>query len=219
MMMADSDIKAAMQAGDLVIGNFNESSLQASSYDARVGQRALLGGTDAEINIPEKGAVTIRPGEFVLIVTREKFKLNATIAGNLGIRSYYSRKGLVVLAGLQVDPGFEGHLVIGGFNAAPRRLVLDYESPFVTVEFHRLAGRVEKPFVSGEEQKLGHLPRADKDYLRTLETQSLSDVAGELSNLARSVGAMQTQLTWFYTPLLAGTFVAVVAFGLAALLK
>jgi len=221
MMMTDADIKAAIQSGDLVIENFSEASLQPSSYDARVGNRALVGGTDTEIDIAQKGSVTIRPGEFVLIVTREKFKLKPIIAGHLGIRSYYSRKGLVLLAGLQIDPGFDGHLVIGGFNAAPRRLTLDYESPFVTVEFHKLAGRaVEQPFVpSGDEQKAGHIPRMDKDYLRTLETQSLSSVAEELRTLTENVGAMQTQLKYFYTPLLAGTFLAVIGFGLASLLK
>lgn len=219
MLMTDSEIRAAMEARDLLVEHFHEASLQGTSYDARVGDRALLGGTDAEINVHDKGSITIRPGEFFLIITREKFKLSSTIAGHLGIRSYYSRKGLVVLAGLQIDPGFEGHLVIGGFNAAPRRLTMDYESPFLTVEFHRLARPVETPFVSGEEQMEGLLPRVDKDYLRTLETQSLSDVGVELSNLARNVGAMQTQLKYFYAPVTVSTLVAVVGFGLASLLR
>ena len=217
MMMSDVDIKAAMEAGDLVIEPFHEASLQGSSYDARIGNRALLGGTDNEINIVDRGSITIRPGEFILIVTREKFKISPTIAGHLGIRSYYSRKGLVVLAGLQIDPGFEGYLVIGGYNASPRRLTLDYESRFLTVELHRLAHPVDKVFVSGEEQREGRIPAIDKDYLRTLETQSLSDVSGELSNLAKNVGAMQTQLRVFYAPLMVGTFIAVIGFGLAAL--
>lgn len=219
MMMTDSEIKAAIEAEDLVIEHFHEPSLQGSSYDARVGDRALLSGADSETNVRDKGSITIRPGEFVLLVSREKFTLGSTIAGNLGIRSYYTRKGFVVLVGLQIDPGFEGHLVIGGYNAAPRRLTLDYESPFLTVEFHRLTRPVNKLFVSGDEQKQGLIPRIDKDYLRTLETQSLSDVAGELSNLAKNVGGMQTQLKYFYAPIMLGTFLAVIGFGLAALLK
>lgn len=218
MLMTDSEIKAAMDAGDLVIEHFHEPSLQPSSYDARIGKRALLGGTDAEINVFDKGSLTIRSGEFVLIVTREKFKLSPSIAGHLGIRSYYSRKGLVVLAGLQVDPGFEGHLVIGGYNAAPRSLTLDYESSFLTMEFHRLTRSVDKPFVSGEEQKEGLLPRADKDYLRMLETKSLYDISGDLSNLAKNVGAMQTQLKYII-PMIGGLYAIIAAFGLAALLR
>jgi len=216
--MIDSEIKAAMQSGELEIKNFDEVSLQAASYDGRVGARALIGGADLEMDVAKSRSLTIRPGDFILLTTREKFKLSDNLAGNLGLRSYYGRKGLVLLAGLQIDPGFEGHLVIGGYNAAPRKLVLDYEAPFVTIEFHRLSAAVETPYVSGEEQKRGEIPRIDKDYLRTLETQSLSDVANELRALAKSVNAMQTQLK-FYVMLIVGTFLAVVGFGLASLLK
>lgn len=214
MLMTDSEIKAAMQSGDLEIGNFDEVSLQAASYDGRVGGRALLGGADSEIDVARSRSLVIRPGDFILLTTREKFKLSDDLAGNLGLRSYYGRKGLVLLAGLQIDPGFEGHLVIGGYNAAPRKLVLDYEAPFVTIEFHRLSAAVEAPYVSGEEQKRGEIPRIDKDYLRMLETVSLSDLKEELRTLTMNVAAMRR----FYTPLLIGIFVAVVSFGLAAIL-
>ena len=211
MLMTDSEIKVAMQSGELEIGNFYEVSLQAASYDGRVGDRALLGGADSEIDVVRSRSVTIRPGEFILLTTREKFKLSDNIAGNLGLRSYYGRKGLMLLAGLQIDPGFEGHLVIGGYNAAPRKLVLDYEAPFVTIEFHRLTAAVEKPYISGEEQKRGEIPRIDKDYLRTLETQSLSDLAKELRKLTQTVGHMQKLLYYFYGPILLAIFAAVVA--------
>jgi deoxycytidine triphosphate deaminase len=211
MMMADEQIQAARKAQELIIEPFSEDCLQGSSYDARVGGRALVGGCDIEINVEEKGAVTIKPG---FIVTREKFKLSPNIAGHLGIRSYYSRKGLVVLAGLQIDPGFDGHLVIGGYNAAPRRLTLDFETPFLTVEFHRLSQNAKKSLKGGHEQRTGQIPRIDKDYLRTLETQSLSDVSEELRKLAVNVGAMERQLKYYYAPILLVILAAVVGFGL-----
>lgn len=58
----------------------------------------------------------------------------------------------------------------------------------------------------------------DKDYLRTLETQSLSDVSSELCHLAENVGAMQTQFKWFYAPVLVATLIAAIGFDLTALL-
>ncbi|MCK4815523.1 dCTP deaminase [bacterium] len=213
--MIDSEIKAAMQSGELEIKNFDEVSLQAASYDGRVGDRALIGGADLETDVAKSRSVMIRPGEFILFTTREKFKLSDNLAANLGLRSYYGRKGLTLLAGLQIDPGFEGHLVIGGYNAAPRKLVLDYEAPFVTIEFHRLSAAVETPYVSGEEQKRGEIPRIDKDYLRMLETVSLSDLQEELRTLTMNVAAMRR----FYTPLLIGTFLLVLGLVLAALFR
>lgn len=211
MLMTDKEIKDAMQAGDLGIEYFEDANLQAASYDGRIGNRALIGGKDNEIDVARSRLVTIKPGEFVLLVTREKIKLGSNIAGNLGLRSYYGRKGLVLLAGLQLDPGFEGHLVIGGYNAAPRKLVLDYESPFITIEFHRLASIAEKPYQSDDEQKRGEIPRVDKDYLRTLETQSLSDLANDVRQLTVTVGKMQTLLYYFYAPILLAIFAAAVA--------
>ena len=217
MLMTDTEIEAAISSGDLMIDPMHRPSLQGASYDARVGGRALVGGTEADIDVAKAGAVTIRPGEFILLVTREKFKLSQAVAGHLGMRSYYTRKGFIVLAGLQVDPGFDGHLVIGGYNASPRSLTLDYEAPFLTVEFHRLGGNAERRFPAGTEQQQGRIPRADKDYLRMMETQSLSDIDRGLSELARLVGAVQTDLRYYYLPLLFATFVAVVAFGLVKL--
>lgn len=214
MIMTDKEIRDAMRTGDLEIEYFDDTNLQAASYDGRIGNRALIGGKDAEIDVERSRSITIQPGDFVLLITKEKLKLSNNIAGNLGLKSYYGRKGLVILAGLQIDPGFEGHLVIGGYNAAPRKLVLDYEAPFVTIEFHRLAAAVEKPYVSGEEQKRGEIPRIDKDYLRTLETQSLSDLASDLRKLTQNVGQMQKLLYYFYAPILFLILAAVVGFGL-----
>jgi len=226
MLMTDVEIKAAMETGELLIENFDPASLQGTSYDARVGDRAIVGGRDKEINLADEQSLTIRPGEFLLVVTREKFKVTRIIAGHLGMKTYYTRKGFVVLAGLQIDPGFEGHLVIGGYNASPRSLILDYEAPFLTVEFHRLSRPVERLFVSGDEQRAGQIPRVDKDYLRTLEMLSLHEVTGKLSSLAESAGElaksvreMQNQLKYFYAPLMMGTLLTVIGFGLAALLK
>jgi hypothetical protein len=49
---------------------------------------------------------------------------------------------------------------------------------------------VEKPFVSGSEQKEGKIPRVDKDYLRTLETESLSEMAESMRQLTQNVASL-----------------------------
>lgn len=121
------------------------------------------------------------------MTTHEHVKLNSRIAGHIGIKSYYTRKGVVMLAGLQIDPGWDGVLVLGLYNAAPRSLTLEYQATFCTVEFYRLAVEVKRPFQPGREQKEGQIPRADKDYLRTLEAQSLSELGRSLKTLTEDV--------------------------------
>jgi hypothetical protein len=53
-----------------------------------------------------------------------------------------------------------------------------------------LAKSVEKPFVPGSEQKEGKIPRVDKDYLRTLETETLSEMAESMRQLTQNVASL-----------------------------
>lgn len=192
MLMTDNEIRDAIQKGELEIKDLSEDCLEPASYDMRIGKRALVTGNEEELNLEQEQSFTLKAGDFALITTHEKVKLSDRIAGHIGVKSYYTRKGLVILAGLQIDPGFEGVLVLGLYNASPRNLTLDYLAPFCTVEFHRLAGSVKRPYVSGDEQKRGEIPRADKDYLRTLETQTLSDISSNLRTLSISVNDLTT---------------------------
>jgi dCTP deaminase len=190
MLMTDGQIRAAMESGKLGIENFSETSLEPASYDMRFGSRLLVSSNDTEIDLSQKISATLKPGEFGLVTTHENLYLAHDIAGHIGVKSYYTRKGIVVLSGLQIDPGFEGVLVIGMYNASPRSLTLEYLAPFCTVEFHQLAKPVEKPFVAGWEQKEGKIPRVDKDYLRTLETGSLSEMAQSIRQLTENVASL-----------------------------
>ncbi len=80
------------------------------------------------------------------------------------------------------------------YNASSRSLTLEYSAPFCTVAFHQLARPVERPFVSGSEQKKGKKPRVDKDYLRTLETESLSEMAESMRQMTQNVASLSQSL-------------------------
>ena len=188
MIMVDSQIKDALASGVLVIEPFDEASLQPASYDMRFGKKVIVTGVDEEIDLERKRSLTIKAGDFALLTTLESIKLPNNMAGNIGVKSYYTRKGMIVLAGLQIDPGFEGVLVVGIYNASPRGLTIDYEGPFCTIELHQLSVAATKPFMPGEEQKRGEIPRVDKDYLRTLEVESLTEMSQSMRELTRSVG-------------------------------
>jgi len=96
-------------------------------------------------------------------------------------------------------------------------LTLDYEATFATVEFHRLAVASVKPYQPGPEQLIGHIPRMDKDYLRTIETETLSELAQNVRTLSQNVGDLTTY-SKIIGALTIGVLLTVVGFGLAALL-
>ena len=208
MLMADFQIRAATESGELKIEPFADECLEAASYDMRIGKRLLMSGQNEEIDLSKRGSATLRPGVFALVTTHEGVRLSERIAGHIGVKSYYTRKGIVMLSGLQIDPGFEGVLVIGLYNASPRSITLEYQAPFCTVEFLRLTEAAARPFASGAEQISGKISRVDKDYLRTLETQSLSEMAEQLRQLSINVGDLATTV---------GTMRWVLGIGLASL--
>jgi hypothetical protein len=53
---------------------------------------------------------------------------------------------------------------------------------------------VDKAFIPGDEQRRGNIPRVDKDYLRTLETQSLSDISESLRKLTINVASLASSV-------------------------
>ena len=217
MLMTDKEIKKAIEDKKLIMKNYSEDCLEPSSYDMRVGNKAVVSGKDKEIDVKKEQGVVIHPGEFAIITTFENVKMPPDIAGHIGVKSYYTRKGLILLAGLQIDPGFGGVLVLGVYNAAPRRLTLDYLSSFCTVEFHQLSSPVEKPYEGSMEQIKGEIPRVDKDYLRTIETQSLSELAESLRSLTVNVSTLTKAVYAVVIPLLSAIFVAALVIFVAKL--
>jgi len=218
MLMTDTEIKKAIQDGTLVMQNYSEDQVQPASYDMRIGDRAILSGNEREIDVKTEKGIIVRPGCFAIITTFENIRMPNNIAGHIGVKSYYTRKGLILLAGLQIDPGFNGVLVLGVYNASPRNLTLDYLTPFCTTEFHRLSGPVERPYANSIEQKRGEIPRIDKDYLRTIETQSLSELSNNLRTLTLNVSSLTRTVNKFLIPISVGTFLAVIGAIIRALI-
>ncbi len=227
-LLTDVEIRQAMAAREIEIEPFDgEQCLQPASYDMRVGSRAVVAksltleelgkkvdrGGVKELNVEGEGSVGIPAGGFALVTTLERVKLSPNYAGHIGIRSYYTRKGLVLLSGLQIDPGFDGNLVVGLCNLSPRSIVIEYKDTFCTVEFHHLNIAVEKPYIGKymSEQREGKIPAADKDYLRTIETMSISDLTQALLTLSNNVNTMATNLRLFWIPLIIVLIAAIIS--------
>ena len=197
MLMTDNDIQQALKNKTLEITNMGDDSFKSLAYVARLGKRALIGGQKKEINLNNDNSITLNAGDFVLFNTEESFKLSNKIAGHIGMSSYYARKGLILLAGMHIDPEWEGHLVLGAYNASPREIVLDYLSNIIVIEFHQLTRAPAITAKKNAEQRKGLLPKIDKDFLRTLETQSLSELGKEIRALTISVSSLDKDMKAF----------------------
>jgi dCTP deaminase len=209
MLLSDVEIRQAMKEKRIIIEPFNEQSLQAASYDLRIGKRMLVSGEENEINMETKYSQSLKAGQFALLTTSEKITLSNDIAAHIGMKSYYVRKGIILLSGLQIDPTWKGFLVLGLYNASPRSITLDYQSTICSIDFYSLAVPCLKTFQSNEEQESGFIPKMDKDYLRTLETSTLSEMSESVRHLSENVGRLSNIMYKVLVPLIVGIYLAI----------
>jgi dUTPase len=165
-----------------------------------------------EIDVAREGSLRIPAGALALVVTKERVKLSAEYAGHLGLRSSFARKGLLLLAGLQIDPGFDGYLVLGLANLSPRAVHLRHEESVATLELHHLTRAAATAYsgVYAGRQLKAVIPRADADYLRAIETLSVSDLTRAQLRLSDSVAALSRDVRTVYLPIALAIFVAFV---------
>jgi len=208
MLMTNGEIKEALASG-LKIDPYDSNRQQPCSYDARAGKEALVSRNDSLINLSKVNSVTLQTGDFALIMTYESFTLPLDIAANIGMKSSLARRGLILLAGMQIDPGFDAHLRLGLYNSSGRPITIDYLDPICTVEFHRLAKPVEKGIGAFPDLREGRIPESDKAYLRELESTSLSDLAKDMRSLTQNMNTLTIVAYKIMLPALIAIFVGV----------
>lgn len=206
MLMTDGEIKEALASGKLVIDPCDNKRIEPCSYDARAGREVLVSGTDNLIDLSRVNSVTLRPGDFALIITYESFKFPLDIAANIGMKSGLARRGIILLAGMQIDPDFEGHLKLGLYNCSGRPITIDYKDPICLIEFHQLSQPAERGVGEFPELKEGRIPELDKAFLRQLETTSLSDVAKDMRSLIQNINTLTTITYKVVMPILIAIF-------------
>jgi deoxycytidine triphosphate deaminase len=197
--------------------------LEGASYDLRLGKKGIVTksikleeirskiseGEVKEHQIDTEGSISIPPGSFALLTTLETLKLSESFAGHIGPKSYYTRKGLALLSGLQIDPGFEGVLVLGYANLSSRTITIEYSDPICTIELHRLASPAKKIFTGLQDQREGKIPVADKDYLRTIETMSITDLTRAMVTLSDNVSNATKYFKWIFPTMIAALIAAI----------
>lgn len=194
-MMGDAEIKDAVQQGDMDIDPLSDELLQPASYDLRVGAEAFVSDADEVTDVAKRGLVVIEPGEFAVLMTLERVRCGPQVAGQLGLTSTFARQGLMLLSGPQIDPGFDGVLVVRVTNLAPQRVTLAYEVPFLTAQFFRLSSPVDEPY-SGSRQGQAGLDPADIQEMANPESPTIGGMVRSLASLARDVGDLKTSVKW-----------------------
>ena len=193
-VMSDVALRSALESGGIVIEPAPED-IKPASIDFRLGPEAFLATDDEIINLEAKLLLVIPPGGMVIVSVLEQIVMGARYAGHIGLRSVHARKGLALLAGPQIDPGFKGRLHVAFVNLSPVEITIAHREPVITIVFHDLGGDVERPYGSdkGDEyHEQDKITGAEIDVIRQRRGYAMSEVIRDMASISRNVGELKT---------------------------
>lgn len=196
MILTDKQIRDAVSTGDIEIEPFEESQVEAASYDLRVGEHGATTKSKQKVDIKGTGFLLLEPGDFGVVEVMEVIKFSDQHAGRIGLRSKYARKGIIATTGPQIDPGFHGRLVLGLTNLTPQSVSIPYGDDILTIEIHKLSEPSERPY-SGPYQGRLSLGPEELEAIAESEGMALSEVLTTLKTLTVNVAELSSQMKTF----------------------
>ena len=141
--------------------DFEETNLKPASYLLTLGTKYYLNGEIGEI---ESGKyLVLPPNSFVIVGIKEKVVLPHWCASRFGLRVAYVYKGLLMGAGPQVDPGFEGYLGCPLHNLTNRGVKIRQGEPLAWIDFAKTSRLGDNSILPNEETLLGVAMLRERD--------------------------------------------------------
>jgi dCTP deaminase len=163
-VLSDRDIRAALEAGEIVIRPYDPQDLQPSSVDLHLDRRfrvfrnnryAFIDVRQEQPDLTELLTIAddepfiLHPGEFVLGQTLEWTELPNDLVARLEGKSSLGRLGLLIhsTAGY-VDPGWKGNLTLELSNVANLPIALYFGMKIGQISYFRMTSAVDRPYGS-----------------------------------------------------------------------
>lgn len=165
-VLSDRDIRAAIEAGQIVVRPYEPRDLQPSSVDlhldrrfrvfhnnryAFIDVRAPQPDLTELVTVDDEQPFILHPGEFVLGQTLEWVELPVDLVARLEGRSSLGRIGLLIhsTAGY-VDPGWKGNLTLELSNVANLPIALYFGMKIGQITFEKMSSPVDRPYGTPE---------------------------------------------------------------------
>lgn len=180
--LVDWQLQLYLKLGLLRIDNYKEEAIQPNSLDVHIGDHfaiQLNNGSFEEIVTEE---FVLKPGDFVLAVTREYFYFGSTLHGVLQGKSSWARVGLYVESAGLFDSGFEGVAVVELTNQGKAPLLLRSGLPIAQMIFQK-----NLPVLKSYKQK-GHYQgqkQATQTWMKNVIEKSRQKIAREQELVTR----------------------------------
>ena len=174
----------------------------------RLGREIYISSDDSPKCLEEGGYVIIRPGDFVLLLTRETLHLDDDVMGFISMRFDYKQKGLINVSGFHVDPNYHGKLIFSAFNAGPKDIVLRESDPVFMIFFERMDYHCRKKRDDGfqhipadlVEQIQGKSATLSSNSKRLDQMEFYLKIVGSVAigSVVSIIGFVINKIFWFY---------------------
>ena len=165
MILSDRSLREAIAAGRIVIEPLDDTCIQPSSIDVKVGnlfrvfRNHTAGVIDVKqdledltelVTINDDGVFMLHPGEFVLGSTLERIAVPDDLVARIEGKSSLGRLGLLIhsTAGF-IDAGFDGHITLELSNVASLPITIYPRMKIGQVSFVRMTTAADDPYGSG----------------------------------------------------------------------
>lgn len=183
-------------------------------YDLCLGEEVFITSRDNEhpIKLSECNPyVTIRSGEFALLMTHEMLKLNHEVMAFISVKFTYKKQGLINISGFHVDPNYKGQIIFSVYNAGPNDIVLRYKDPVFMIFFQELQSKKE---LLGDKSREGydHIPTGMVAELKG-QSITLADNHQKIEKLEHAIKLYGSIAVAIMGSLFAGLIVALITMG------
>lgn len=168
------------------------------NLDLALGEEVYL-SSDEEIRLlDEHESVSIKPGEFALLITEEIVDIPSDTAAFISLKFSHALKGLINISGFHVDPNYTGRIVFSVYNAGPSPAHLRRGDAVFMIIFANLTGTLDDE-ENRKDANYQNNQRLQADMLaglqgRTTSLENLDDTVTKLEQRLLIISAIVVSL-------------------------
>lgn len=154
MFLTTQEIRERLRK-DKIIDYWKPENVKQAHYELHLGDEVYLSTQREPRKLSDAHPyVTIKPGEFALLLTEEEIRMPDDLIGLITIRLKYKRLGLINISGFHVDPGYKGKIMFAVYNAGPHPVTLRKGDSIFMIFFAKLSEKDAKPYEHGEHKEI-----------------------------------------------------------------
>ena len=179
-----------------IILHADVANAKGLKYDLRIGNSFLKHDFDNALTfdqLKEKERTKLLPGETIFVLTEEYFCLPNNVRGRLEQKRKLGLDGIILFGGSILDPGYEGYLQFGLFNAAGAEFPLSRFEELIGISFERL---------SDEEAPIHHKPAPFKGFsvgdikrIKDFKPMDYTSIQEKINHLENTMQQDKSELT------------------------